>query len=299
MPIISYRKCRIKDLVPARRLILRTLNALITSTGKEPLDWVIRREPPALMVSMLKNNPNGFYCAWKGEKLIGFAGSYLNGKQWYLGWLFVDHRVQAKGVGRKLLEKVWIEGKGITHSLTTMAYNPQAVGLYSKFGMAPSCDLPMMHLKKSNFSELEPTGLTIVEDYTKADTNWINQTEKKIRGYAHPRHWDVWLSDYPFKLYIAKNRGQRVGYFLITDQGFITPLGVSSPKYMNDVLTEAVRKAMAVDGKGVFVWCPTFNISSYLYLIQLGFRILEMEIFMSDEPYPDWQRYIPSNLAIF
>ena len=29
-----------------------------------------------------------------------------------------------------------------------------------------------------------------------------------------------------------------------------------------------------------------------------SFRIDEMEIFMSDTPYPDWNRYVPATLAL-
>ncbi len=299
MQKISYRKCRMKDLAPARRLIKNTINALRRDTGKDPINWPISQQPPPLMAQLLRDNPDGFYCAWKGDKLVGFAGSYLNGKQWYLCWLFVNHRLQDKGVGRKLLEKVWVDGKNITHSLATFAFNPRAVGLYSKFRMVPLCDLPMLKLVKAKFRKLSPTRLKISSEYNSADLKWVHETERKIRGYAHPQHWDIWLKKYPFKLYIARNRGRRVGYFLINDNGWIAPLGVISKKYMIDVMTEAVRAATQIkDVKEVCLWCPTFNIELYLYLILLGFRMDEMEIFMSDVQYPDWQRYVPASLAI-
>ncbi|MCP4634563.1 MAG: GNAT family N-acetyltransferase, partial [candidate division Zixibacteria bacterium] len=143
---ISYRRCRKKDLVPSIKVIRSSFNHLRKQTGKEPLRWTVRGVPP-FFEHLIKTDPKTFYCAWYKDKVIGFAGAIMRGKQWYLAWLFIHPRYQDKGVGGKLLEKVWREGKGITHALSTFAYNTQAVGLYSKFGMAPLCTVPLMYTK--------------------------------------------------------------------------------------------------------------------------------------------------------
>jgi len=78
----------------------------------------------------------------------------------------------------------------------------------------------------------------------------------------------------------------------------IAPVGVVSRKYMIDVMTEMIRLAKPKPGKKIMLWCPTLNIELYRYLIKIGFRASEMEIFMADTPYPDWQRYVPATLAV-
>lgn len=298
MQKISYRKCRIKDIIPASRMIKRAVYALRRKTGKEIKPWRIARRPSPLMVDMLKHNTGTFYCAWKNNRIIGFAGAYVNGHQWYLSWLFVDPKLQDKGVGRTLLEKVWRKRKGMTHALCTFAFNPQAVGLYSRFGLAPLCDLPWLKADPEKLPALPATKFVPVEKLNRGDIKWLHELEQKIRGYSHPQHWRIWLNNKHFKIYLFKKSGRRVGYCLITNDMLIGPLGVIDQQYMIDAMTEAIRLTHPKKDSKIMLWCPTLNMPLYKYLIDLGFRVDEFEIFMSDSPYPDWQRYVPASLAI-
>jgi len=298
MQKISYRKCRVKDLAPASRMIKKTIFALRRKTGKEMKPWRIPRHPTPLATDILRRNPGTLYCAWKNNKLVGYAGAYVNGLQWYLCWLFVDPKLQEKGVGRKLLEKVWRDKKGMTHSLSTFAFNPKAIGLYSQFGMVPLCDLPWLKADPKKIGDLPKTELVIIDKPNRDDVKWLHSLEEKIRGYSHPQHWGIWLHSKPCKFYLFKKGGRRVGYCLITNDLFIGPVGVIYQEYMIDVMTEAIRLIHPKKGAKIMLWCPTLNIALYRYLINLGFRVDEIEIFMSDAPYPDWQRYVPASLAI-
>jgi ribosomal protein S18 acetylase RimI-like enzyme len=295
---ISYRKCRRKDLIPATRLMRSAMQKLRNDTGKEFKPMRIMRRPSPMILGFLKRDGDTMYCAWKGKKLVGFAGAYVNGKQWYLSWLFVHPNVQDKGIGHKLLEKVWRDKKGMTHSLCTFAFNPQAIGLYSKFGMAPLCDLPWMKANPRKIKKLESTGLKIIDTPTAGDFRWINHLEAKIRGYSHPQHWRIWSKQEPFKVYIFRKRGKRVGYCMIVRKNFIAPVGVTSEKYMIDAVTEAIRLTNPEKNEKISLWVPSLNIPLYKYLIDIGFRVDELEIFMSDSPYIDWSRYVPATLAI-
>jgi GNAT superfamily N-acetyltransferase len=298
MQKISYRKCRVKDIIPASRMIKRAVYALRRKSGKEIKPWRIARRPSPLMVDILKRNPGTMYCAWKNNRIIGFAGAYVNGRQWYLCWLFVDPKIQDKGIGRKLLEKVWRDRKGMTHSLCTFAFNPQAVGLYSRFGMVPLCDLPWLKADPDKLAKLPETDLVPVDKPNRSDIRWLHSLEQEIRGYSHPQHWRIWLKSKPFKFYLFKKGRRRVGYCMITNDMLIAPVGVVSQDYMIDVITEAIRLTQPKKNAKIMFWCPTLNIPLYRYLIRLGFRVDEFEIFMSDAPYPDWQRYVPASLAI-
>jgi GNAT superfamily N-acetyltransferase len=298
MQKIEYKKCRKQDLVPAARMMRTTINHLRRKSGLEINRWRIGSRPIPMLVRFWETDGDTMYCAWKNGKMVGFAGAYVNGKQWYLAWLFVHPSLQDKGVGRKLLQKVWRDGKGMTHALCTFAYNPQAVGLYSKFGMAPLCDLPWMKGDISRLKKLESTGLQVSDKPTAADVRWIHQLETKIRGYAHRDHWNVWLKNEPFQTYIFRKGGKRVGYSLITRKLVIAPLGVIDPKYMIEVMTESIKLLDKEAKERATIWCPTLNIPLYNFLIDVGFRIDEMDVFMSDTPYPDWQRYVPATLAL-
>ncbi len=297
MKKINYRKTRRKDLIPAARLIRTSINDLRVKSGHKPQRWRVAGIPP-LFDHLRKTDPGLSVCAWAGDKLVGYASALVRGRQWYLAQLFVHPRYQDKGVGREMLQQVWRDGHDMTHSLCTFAFNMQAVGIYSKFGMAPLCDLPWLHADPEKLKKLEPTGLKIIDSHTRADLKWLNELESEIRGYVHPQEWKLWLSNEKYKLYFFTSRGRKVGYGMIINDMLIAPVGVISPKHMIDVMTEIIRLARPKPGKKIMLWCPTLNVGLYTYLIDIGFRATEMEIFMSDTPYPDWQRYVPATLAV-
>ena len=297
MKIISYRKCKKKELLPAVRLMSSTIDHLRKQTGKEPFRWRVKEVPP-LITHILKTDSDTFYCAWNGEKIVGFAGAIVRGKQWYLAWLFVHPQYQDKGIGRKLLDRVWRDDRSMTHSLCTFAFNTQAVGLYSRFGMVPLCNLPWMKADPVKIKTLEPTGLKIIDTHTQADIAWLNKLESKIRGYPHPSEWQYFIKSNLHKLHLFKFRGRRVGYSLIVKNSEIAPVGAISSDYLLKVMTETLRIIKPKKDDKIMLWCPTENMRLYRFLIDIGFRVDEMDIFMSDKPYPDWQRYVPATLAM-
>lgn len=294
---INYRKCRRSDLLPASRLIKAAMDHLRKKTGKLPVPWRARGIPP-FFDHLLKSDPDTFYCAWKGDRLVGFAGACIRGRQWYLAWLFVHPTVQNRGVGKKLLEKVWRDKPGMVHSLCTFAFNMHAVGLYSKFGMAPLADLPWMKADPAKLRNLKPSKLKVIDTHTREDIKWVNNLEMRIRGYSHAREWQFWSKSEIHKLYLFRDNGKRVAYGLIANNALIAPIGVVDEKYIIDAATALIRLTKPPGNEKTALWCPTSNIKLYQYLISTGFRAEEMEIFMSDKPYPDWQRYVPATLSV-
>ena len=63
-------------------------------------------------------------------------------------YLFIDPQYQSTGVGKKLLKLAMDYGRKngeITRwALSTFAYNPQALAIYSKMGMTPQIALLVM-----------------------------------------------------------------------------------------------------------------------------------------------------------
>ncbi|HBZ00663.1 MAG TPA: hypothetical protein DEO84_04990 [candidate division Zixibacteria bacterium] len=294
---ITYKLCRENDLIPAFKMVRGSMNHLRKSTGKEPLRYRVRRYPE--VIHLYNNDQKRFWCAWDGKKIIGFTGALLRGKQWYLAFLFVHPRYQNKGVGRELLKRVWMNAPGMTHSLSTFAYNVQAVGIYSKFGMAPLCALPVMEIKLDKLQRPVPSDLKASTTITRQDIAWINQLEAKIRGYSRPQEWRFWSKQDEIQIYLFRNKGQRVGYSMAHKKwGVIAPAGAVTNDYLTKIVTDTIG-LIKTSEKSIRLYCPTNNLNLYRYLIGMGFRILEMDLFLSDKPYADFQRYLPAQLAIF
>jgi len=300
---ITYRRCRKKDLAAASRLVMRSFNDVRRRTGKAPIPWRPRGAPP-FFAHLLRTDPGTFHCAWRGERLVGFGAALVRGRQWYLAWLFVDPRLQDRGIGRRLIERTWRDGRGMTHALATMTYNPGAVGLYSRFGMLPRSMISMMTRPIDGIDVPGPTGIDVSDRVDRRDLSWINGLEREIRGYPHAPEWRFWHEQGEYRILIFRRRGRRVGYGMISGWGAIQPVGATRAADLPIVMAETIRIAVAGARPGkphakLTVFCPQEAESVYADLIGLGFRISEILLFMSDEPYGDLTRYLPATLAVF
>ncbi len=295
---IRYRRCRRRDLYAAVRLILRAVGELRRRTGKPPIPWR-PRSAPAAFEHLRRTDPTTFLCAWSGERLVGFTGAFVRGKQWYLAYLFVDPRLQAKGVGRELLRRAWRQGPGMTHGLGTFTYNQHAVGLYTSFGMVPQQLITLMEAKPGSMRLPEKTSLDVSTDCTADDIAWINRLEARIRGYPRAEEWGFWMRSDEYRLYLLRRGRRRVGYALVGPRGEIAPLGVVSPADLHEAAAASIRAAADEGRDLVRFFCPNGNRELYRYLNGLGFRNVEMLVFMADKPYGDFSRYVPATLAVF
>ncbi|MCP4583117.1 MAG: hypothetical protein GY839_16025 [candidate division Zixibacteria bacterium] len=165
--------------------------------------------------------------------------------------------------------------------------------------MAPLCTVPLMYTKPDKLPKRKPTGLKIIDTLTKADYDWINNLEGKIRGYVRPQEWMFWKSSDRYKIYLFKDRGKRVGYSMTGTHGELAPAGAVSKKHLVNIVYEMLYLSNVRDDNTIRLFCPTHNIELYKMLLKNGLRMDEMLIFMSDTPYGDFDRYLPATLAIF
>ncbi len=294
---IVYRPCRQNDLVPAIKLVLRSLNHLRRATGKKPIRPRLKKIPP-LWSHLFRTDRPRFWSAWHKGKMVGFTAALQRGKQWYLAYLFVDPRYQDRKIGGFLLEKVWRDGPGYTHSLATFSFNMKAVGLYSQFGLTPICGFPMMTAVRSKLRLDKKPALTAKKPIGRSDLKWIIALEKKIRGYQRPQEWGFWKNQENFTINLFRDGRRNVGYSLVSDEGLIGPAGAISGKYLLQVIDSSIKTCPPKKGREFYLWCPATNMKLYRFLIEKGFRCQEMELFMSDKDYPDFSRYVPAMLAL-
>jgi GNAT superfamily N-acetyltransferase len=299
---ISYRRCRKKDMLPSVRLVLSSLDDIRVRTGKEPMDRRVQRVP-GFFDHLLRTDRDTFYCAWRRARLVGFAGAIVRGKQWYLAWLFVHPRYQDRGIGRKLLEKVWRDRQGMSHSLVTMTYNVGAVGLYGRFGMVPETLITLMGTPRDRLKVPKPTGLEIAEQVRASDLAWINALEREIRGYPHPSEWRYWHGSDKHRILLFRRGRSRIGYSMISLGTGICPVAAARRRDLRDVLAETLRIAARPPKKErkpgkLIIFLPEEQKSIYTFLLDSGFRNREMLVFMSDHSYPDFRRYIPASPAV-
>lgn len=295
---LRYRPTRPEDLLPAMKMVMHTFNHLRKQhhMRTEPVRW---REVPVFPRHLLETDSASSWCAMAGDAIVGYGHALNRGKQWYLAYLFVHPKVQDKGVGRKLLESVWRDEPGVTHSLCTFAFNPQAIGIYSQFGMSPVMDLGILTTTVGHLQKPERPGLVLSDQLSAKDLLWINQLEDEIRGYRRPEEWHLWTTDPEFKPYIFRDKGQRVAYAVVYKDVQIGPVGAISNSYQTKAVAELLNLLPADRNHPVKLTPPGSNLPLYQMLIKSGFRCEELAVFMSDNSYCDFTRYCPTHLAIF
>ncbi len=294
---ISYRKTRRQDLDKGASVIKLAFNDLRKRSGLER-EHFPRRHPKSFE-HFLKTDGERSFCAWHGNKVVGYTQALVRGKQWYLALLFVHPKYQDLKVGKELLSRVWCDEQGMTHSLATFAYNPQALGIYSRFGMAPIAGIVRMSVPRSKLILPDDSGLRVRPMSGRADRGFVNSLETKVRGYARLVDWQELFSQKSFRRLIFLKAGEKAGYAVITEAGLIGPVGAISPKILIEVVKGGMHEASGSRLKSIALQCPAENIELYQAALKAGFRIKEMLVFMSDKKYADFKRYSPGPLAMF
>jgi ribosomal protein S18 acetylase RimI-like enzyme len=184
---ITYRRTRRTDLDACANLIKYTYNDLRKRVGMEPVRFP--RGHPNSFEHYLSTDPGCSYIAFQGKRIVGFTQALNRGKHWFLSFLFIHPKYQDKKVGKELLSRVWREEPGVIHSLATFSYNPQAIGIYSRFGMAPIAALARFELPPQKI--ILPGASKVSTRFMKGDSDqrFINGLELQLRGFVRKQDW--------------------------------------------------------------------------------------------------------------
>jgi GNAT superfamily N-acetyltransferase len=300
MPRITIIHLPREHLLEALRLVIRSANNLRIKHGRKPWDSVVN-EVPSLNRHLYETDADGHWGAYNGDKLVGFSSAIVRGGQWYLSNLFVDPRHQRKGLGRKLLERAMEHGgsKVESRSLCTFAYNEASIALYSQYGIMPTYPILEMFKKITEPQEIVPSGLKLEEDNSHKSILRIDRLEKDIRGYSHLIDLEF-LSQSPKRKMCQFFDGSKwIGYSIVSNNRLIAPIGAISPEYLPRITGDLYHICQAAGADVCLVWVGGRNTAVYQKTISLGFRLTELLLIMSTEPYGDLMRYCPADLSIF
>ena len=300
MSKLTIRKPHRDEFLQIMKLIIKSANDLRVRSGKRPWDSVATEVSP-LSYHLYETDPDGHKCAYYDNKIVGFTAALMRGKQWYLGYLFVDPAFQNKGVGRKLLDHSFAYGsdKADTHALCTFPYNETALALYSSFGMMPTSPILEMQKKIEKTDIVPESKLMIEEDNSSRSIFRINRLEKEIRGYSHPIDWKFFSHDSRHKIFQFYDNSKWVGYSVISGNRLIAPAGAIEAHYLPDIISESYRITIRQGADYCLLWIGGPNAAVFQRLKSHRFIIKEMSVFMSNKPYGDFSRYCPAHLAVF
>jgi ribosomal protein S18 acetylase RimI-like enzyme len=304
---ITIRRTRQTDLIDAIMLVMNTANHLRRKRGMSTTRIKKLKQPPPLLVHLLKTDPEGSFVAHdlKG-KLVGFSMALIREDEWFLAFLFIDPTLQSKGLGQKLLDKAMRYGKknGCKRwALCTFAYNPQAIAVYTKMGMPAQRPLLVMERKRAAgkpFKKLRaPIKLTVKKIADEKYINRLTALDKRARQLARPEEHFFWLADENYNTLIFHDGKKLVGYAVVNCRGMIAPVVASEPKYLSSLMAGAVEGGTAQGHKYQIMFVQGEQLEVIQMLMAAGFHIEETTLLMASEQVSDPKLYIPATLAHF
>jgi hypothetical protein len=293
------------ELKNACRLAVDSTNALFKKCNREPLRMRIT-QPPPLMLHLKHTDPAGCIGAFEGDRMIGFASSLIRENQWYLGFLFTAPGRWSRGIGRKLLKRVLATANPQEvdlFSLCTFSCNPQAVALYSSFGIPPQSVILNMEwqaVKNRKIRLPRPESMLDIKsigDYE--NLSFINKLDKRNRGVTRPEDHKFFIDQDKTELISFHEERKPIGYAAIHDNGWIAPVSAVEASYLPDMLDLCIRRQLGRKRKQILVSCAGSNTAILQHLLKAGFLVKDPILLMSNRLFGNLSCYLPAHLAIF
>lgn len=305
-PKVTIRRARPKDLLPICRLIVRTTNNLYQRVNRPRFKSRVPRVWP-MMEHWYGSDPRGMLVAVNGRgQVVGHSGSIIREQEWYLCNLFVNPSIQNRGLGADLLERSLEYGRerGCKRfALCTFAENPQAVALYTRFGMPAQRSILMLKRKLDSSKPLPEIEIEnqldclLVED--EAFINRLNRLDRRARGMARPEEHYFWLHNETSTTYAFFEGRKLVGYAILSRQGLVGPMATTEPEYLDRVFIQAINIGTAEQQGQQIIFLQGEQQERLNTLLAAGFKIDEVLLEMATERIATPEIYIPGSLAYY
>ncbi len=255
------------------------------------------RNTPAYLKHVLQTGT--MYVAEQDGQVLAFAGAITRGNVTFLTDVFVRPAQQSNALGKTLLRAVLPQNASVR--CTDSSSDPRALALYIREGMQPQWPYFALRLDKT-IREMPPIGdVEIVE--ADADDPQLVQQDAQISGRLRPEDHRFWVQQQDaFPLWFRR-QGRVVGYGYVRvgagtpehpEMCILGPIGARNPEDATACVVATVNYAkQKADVLRIDVLGPHPCLAA---LLQIGFRISDVDTFMSSAPSPffDARCYIPS-----
>jgi GNAT superfamily N-acetyltransferase len=308
---IRYRPATTADLLDCERVWREGLDGYLGRLGSPDVPL----ENPGLRrlhAHTLATDPDRFWVATEGNgQVVGFGSAVERGPVWFLSMLFVSPNVQARGLGRALLDRL-LPAPGGPAILATATDSAQPIsnGLYAGLGIAPR--VPMFNLigRPDRGSGLPPlpsgiraTPLWDANGETNADAHGqanagtnlaaqLDALDASVLGFAHPEDHAFVRADSRTGFAYREGDGRLAGYGYASEAGRVGPIAVRDAELLAPVLAHVL--AAVVPRGASSVWLPGAAGPALAATIGAGLRIEGFPVLLCwSQPFADFSRYIP------
>ncbi|MBR0874718.1 GNAT family N-acetyltransferase [Bradyrhizobium tropiciagri] len=294
---VICRPARPQDLELADDLVVSSINDL---TGRHGFGPMAVRSPPDFQRFSLKDDADGLWVAEEGERMLGFAWSWVCGDMWFLAQLFVTPGQQARGVGNELITRTLAHaGKSGASNrvLITFSFNTVSQGLYIRHGLFPrfpiySVSAPREQLIRSlHGPQYDVTPLT--EDAS--TLRRLAQADERVLGISREKHHRYLINAGGARGFNLHDGSDWVGYAYVDGGGHVGPLAVMEPHAIAPALRTALHLAAESGAPRVSAFLPGASEIALNVAIEHGMRIKIPMLLMSSREFGNWAQYLPRN----
>jgi GNAT superfamily N-acetyltransferase len=265
-----------------------------------------------LYAHLRSTDPDGFVVAEQvdgiGEpRIVAFVSSLRRGRLWFLSMLFVLPKMQGKGLGRALLERVMPVPGTASLATCTDSVQPISNALYASLGMAPRMPLLRLVGLPDRRSELPPLPQGIrpvpfeeirdgAADGLKASVldDELDALDRDVVGFAHREDHDMVQREGRIGFLYVGAGGSTIGYGYASEAGRVGPVAVREADLLDPLIGHLVS---TIAPRGAFgLWLPGAAVTATTSLLRAGFRIDGFPVLLCwDKPVTDFSRYVPTS----
>lgn len=315
------------DLPHTKHVFRDTLRALLVEVGRDPaiMDGMCPL-PTAEAHHLLTTDPSHHWVAEVRGVIVGYVSAVTRGPIWFLSGFWVMPEFQGSGIGQQLLDRARAAGERAHATIFSVysAVTERAQALYIRMGMTPRTPLYTLVLPLDRVDDAL-TRVSLAGSRTldiasmsleTAPVQALASIDFTVRGVPRSQDHRYWLKRPTRTCLIAFEHNKPVGYAYATEGGRIGPCATLDPQAMPPLLAAAIRSAAAKlrarraaaqlaapdtalpDDDEIALIVPGLSMEALQYLLALGFHIRHHGVFMSSEPFGQFDRYVISGAGL-
>ena len=267
---------------PAEDELHGRFNLPITPRNKLPLT--------ALFEHIRSASPDRAWVAEMAGQVVGFGIAAQRGEMTFLGFLFVRPEVQARRIGRELLERTMANSD--YRAVCIFSIQPVSTAMYARLGMLPRIPIYMLAGRPTGELACLPAGF----DVRPIGADLVDELDREVTGLSRPDDHAAWQSwgRRRFGLFDARTL---VGYGYAQPAGRLGPVIVRDAELLLPFVGRLMREVPVAGDWLISVPGPAAALFSGL--LEAGMRIDgPPAIYCASELRIDHSRYIPGSFAL-
>jgi GNAT superfamily N-acetyltransferase len=297
---ITYRRARTEDAERTFEVVQEAADDLNRKAGR-PVGMAL---PAARVIRFrhfaVRYDPDRFWVAEAGGRMVGSGFASLRDDVWYLGGLHVLPDYQSRKIGSELIRRC-LSGTRQSTTLTVLtdALNPVSNGLYLRFGMLPQ-DSTLTY--DGPLGEGEGTGgradahrvFTSRPIDLERDQPTLAALDLGSVAFARPVDHEFWTGVPGLTGVILEAGGSARGYAYVSDAGAIGPVAVTTPEDLRPALDLCADTAAASGAASLHLRVNGVAREASAWAVDRGLRLTGIGLMLSSRPVGRLDRYVTS-----